>query len=133
MGLSDVSLARQVDIALEKLEGELKGLTAGTIVLQIREDTIGKFGIRHLPMDCEEDSSIHSGGMTEAHVRLLRRMAVDALKRKRGWTYGEILYDFGLKRGKVYVSVQFESNYNMANLMFRFTPKRRDHREIAGE
>jgi hypothetical protein len=130
--LEQVSLARQVDLALEQLEGELTGLSAGTIVLQIRNDEIGKFGIRHLPVDCgnlEKDP----GGMNSDQVRLLRRMAVDALRKKRGWTHGEISYDFVLRKGQVYVSVLIESNYNMANVLFRRAPKQRSRRDISNE
>ncbi len=132
MASEQVPLARQVDVALEKLAGELKGLTAGTIVLQIRDDAVGRFGIRHLPVDC--GNTEHSAnGMSASQVQLLRRMAVDSLRHKSGWTHGEIAYDFVLKQGQVYVSVQFESNYNMANLMFRFSPKKRDRREASNE
>lgn len=132
MDFSQVPLARQVDVALEKLALELKGMTAGTIVMQIRDDTVGKFGIRHLPVDCGTQEQ-GSSGMSAAHVVTLRQLAVEALRHKSGWTHGEISYDFVLKQGRVYVSVQFESNYNMANLMFRFSPKKRDRREASNE
>ncbi|MFC5405653.1 O-methyltransferase [Cohnella soli] len=132
MGSVQVSLARQVDIALEKMGAELQGMTAGTIVLQIREDTVGKFGVRHLPVDCGPSAQEYSG-MTSSHVLSLRKMAVEALKHKKIWTHGEISYDFALKNGKVFLSVQFESNYNMANMMFRLAPKIRDRKEAASE
>ncbi|WP_211093531.1 O-methyltransferase [Cohnella fermenti] len=130
-----VPLARQVDVALRKLEDELRGLSAGTIVLQIRNDVIGKFGIRHLPLDCEERAATgeKQPGMTSAQVDSLRRMAVEALTHKKSWTHGEIAYDFVLRQGKVYVSVQFESNYNMANLLFRLHPKQRDRRDAVND
>jgi len=60
-------------------------------------------------------------------------LAIEALKRKNGWTHGEISYDFVLKQGRVFVSVQFESNYNMANLMFRYSPKNRGRKEASNE
>lgn len=132
MSLEQVSLARQVDVALEQLGGELMGLIAGTIVMQIRNDTIGRFGIRHLPVDCGNTDK-GSVGMNVTQVQLLRRLAVEALKHKVGWTHGEISYDFVLRQGQVYVSVQFESNYNMANLMFRFSSKKRDRRDASNE
>jgi hypothetical protein len=132
MTLEQVPLARQVDVALEKLGGELRGLTAGTIVLQIRDDTVGKFGIRHLPMDCGNPEP-GTNGMSVSQVQLLRRLAVEALRHKNGWTHGEISYDFLLKNGQIFVSVQFESNYNMANLMFRFSPKKKNRREASNE
>ncbi|CAM3848038.1 O-methyltransferase [Cohnella lubricantis] len=127
-----VPLARQVDAALQEMAEELKGMFAGTIVFQIRNDAVGKFGIRHLPLECEEresDNSSSAGGLSAEQVEKLRRMAVEALVHKKSWTHGEITYDFLLKQGKVNLSVQFESNYNMANLMFRLSPKRRDRRE----
>ncbi|MFC4597074.1 O-methyltransferase [Cohnella hongkongensis] len=130
MTSNHISLARQIDLALEKLGGELKGMTAGTIVLQIREDSVGRFGIRHLPVDCG-DQAPAAPGLTADQVLELRHLAVEALKRKNGWTHGEISYDFLLKQGRVLVSVQFESNYNMANLMFRYSPKNRDRREAS--
>lgn len=127
-----VPLARQVDAAMQEMGEELKGMFAGTIVFQIRNDAVGKFGIRHLPLDCEDRDQTAvsaSGGLTSDQVEKLRRMAVEALVHKKSWTHGEITYDFVLKQGKVNLSVQFESNYNMANLMFRLSPKRRDRRE----
>ncbi|XID95822.1 O-methyltransferase [Paenibacillaceae bacterium WGS1546] len=132
MSTEHFSLTRQVDVALEKLAGELIGMTAGTIVLQIRDDSVGRFGIRHLPMDC--DNREHSSrGMNESQVLALRKLAVEALRRKKGWTHGEISYDFVLKQDKVYVSVQFESNYNMANVLFRYSPKNRGRRGASSE
>ncbi|OXS53322.1 O-methyltransferase [Cohnella sp. CIP 111063] len=130
MTFNQISLARQIDMALEKLGGELKGMVAGTIVLQIREDSVGRFGIRHLPVDCSDRAPI-AAGMTAEQVVELRQLALEALRHKSGWTHGEISYDFVLKQGRVFVSVQFESNYNMANLMFRYSPKNRDRREAS--
>ncbi|QMV40925.1 O-methyltransferase [Cohnella cholangitidis] len=132
MTLEGISLARQVDVALEKLGAELKGMTAGTIVLQIRDDSVGRFGIRHLPVDCI-DQERGSSGLSSDQVLTLRKLAVEALKHKSSWTHGEISYDFVLKQSKVFVSVQFESNYNMANLMFRYSPKKRDRKGASNE
>ncbi|QTH39989.1 O-methyltransferase [Cohnella sp. LGH] len=130
MSSNQISLARQIDLALERLGRELKGMTAGTIVLQIREDSVGRFGIRHLPVDCGNRSPV-AAGMTAEQVLELRQLAIEALRHKSGWTHGEISYDFVLKQGRVLVSVQFESNYNMANLMFRYSPKSRERREAS--
>lgn len=129
--MEQIPLARQIGIALQQLERELKGMTAGTIVLQIRNDTVGKFGIRHLPVDCGSSEKKPSG-MTASQVGQLRRLALEALERKTGWTHGEINYDFVLKQGEVYVSMQVESNYNMANHLFHLT-KRRDRRDVSNE
>ena len=131
--MGQISLARQVNVALEQLEAELKGLTAGTIVLQIRDDKIGRFGIRHLPLDCGSQQPDFVGGLTPAQVKQLRMMAVDALRHKRTWTHGEIAYDFVLRQGQVYVSVQFESNYNMANVFFRSPSRRSERKDVSNE
>nr|WP_255570488.1 O-methyltransferase [Cohnella sp. CFH 77786] len=130
--MEHVSLARQVDLALEQLESELTGMSAGTIVIQIRNDEIGKFGIRHLPVDCGTRDN-DPACMTGEQVRLLRRMATEALRHKRGWTHGEIAYDFVLRHGQLSVSVQFESNYNMANLLFRRASMQRNRRDVSSE
>lgn len=132
MTLGQIPLARQVDVALEKLGGELKGLTAGTIVLQIRDDAVGRFGIRHLPVDCGSQEQ-GAAGLSSTQILTLRRLAVEALRHKSSWTHGEISYDFLLKNDQVYVSVQFESNYNMANIMFRYAPRNRERREVSNE
>lgn len=120
-------LAKQVEVAMEKLESELAGLTAGTIVFHIRENVIGKFGVRHLPMDCGDLGKLHSG-MTTAQVSQLREMAVQAFRRKGSWTHGELALDFAIRQDRLQMSVQVETNYNMANLLFRFPAKRREQR-----
>ena len=130
--MDQYSLARQVNLALEKLEPELKGLAAGTIVLQIRDDQVGRFGIRHLPLDCGSQPT-NTKGLTETQAKQLRVMAVEALRHKRTWTHGEISYDFALRQDQIEVSVQFESNYNMANILFKTPPKRRDRRDAVNE
>ena len=119
MAQDQVPLARQVDVAISQLEDELKRMTAGTIVLQIRDDNVGKFGLRHLPLSCEEQQA-ESGGLTSMQVAALRRMAVQALRRKGNWTHGEICYDFALKNGKLTLSVQFESNCKLPHKIKAF-------------
>lgn len=127
-----LSLAHQVDLAMEKLAPELTGMSAGTIVFQVRNDEIGKFGIRHLPLDLGARRS-DPAGMTREHVSQLRQMAVKALQHKKGWTHGEIAYDFVLRQGEVHLSVQFESNYNMANLLIRRAAQRQTRRGVSNE
>lgn len=55
-----LSLARQMDMVFKELQEELSGLTSGTVFVQIRNNMIGKFGIRHNPL------SGRSGGFTDA-------------------------------------------------------------------
>lgn len=45
-----LSLARQMDLVFRELQEELSGLSSGTVFVQIRNNTIGKFGIRHHPL-----------------------------------------------------------------------------------
>ncbi|GJM81034.1 hypothetical protein HMSSN139_35300 [Paenibacillus sp. HMSSN-139] len=45
-----ISLVRQIDMVFKELEEELAGLSSGTVFLQIRNNTVGKFGIRHNPI-----------------------------------------------------------------------------------
>lgn len=45
-----LSLARQMDLVFKELQEELSGLSSGTVFVQIRNNVIGKFGIRHNPL-----------------------------------------------------------------------------------
>lgn len=45
-----LSLARQIDLVFKELQEELSGLTSGIVFVQIRNNIIGKFGIRHNPL-----------------------------------------------------------------------------------
>jgi hypothetical protein len=44
-------------------------------------------------------------------------MAIESLRLKKNWTHGEISFEFAMRKNLLSTSVQFESNYNMANLM----------------
>ncbi len=118
-----ISLVRQIDMVFKELEEELAGLTSGTVFLQIRNNTVGKFGIRHNPIAgrngqlCEE-----THGLNAEQIRSFRRMAIQSLQFKRYWTHGEISYEFALRQGAVVVDAVMESNYNMANLLIQRYP-----------
>ncbi|MNI79868.1 hypothetical protein D3C73_1363540 [compost metagenome] len=58
-------------------------------------------------------------GLTDSQVSMLHRMAVESLQYKVNWTHGEIFYDFAVQKAKLCASVQFESNYNFANILSR--------------
>ncbi|RXZ84275.1 O-methyltransferase [Paenibacillaceae bacterium] len=126
MNLEGASLARQVDYVFRQLEDELKDAIAGTVTIQVRNNAIGKFGMRHHPIE-SRNGLLHNerSGMTTDQVLAFRQMAVDALKYKRNWTHGEIIYDFAVRptNNTWSASVQFESNYNTANWMFRYHGK----------
>lgn len=121
LSADQLSLARQMDLVFKELQEELSGLSSGTLFIQIRNNIIGKFGIRHYPL------SGRSGGfmpekecLNAVQQSSFRLMALESLKYKRNWTHGEISYEFAIRQGVVVVDATLESNYNMANLMIRY-------------
>jgi hypothetical protein len=125
MRLEDMPLARQIDHVFRQLEAELTDAVAGTVTIQIRNNMIGKYGVRHHPIESVNGRFIEKErGLTAQQVSEFRRMAVESLRMKRNWTHGEILFDFAVRRNREWTaSVQYESNYNTANWMFRYQPK----------
>ncbi|GKU80366.1 hypothetical protein L3i20_v247630 [Paenibacillus sp. L3-i20] len=126
MEINSVSLARQVDFVFRQLEGELTNASAGTVLIHIRNNAVGKFGLKHHPIeskngkieDCEKGLSLNQ-------VHDFRQMAIDALKYRRDWTHGEILYDFSVRAStnSWSASVLYESNYNMATWNNKYVPQ----------
>ncbi|WP_248930498.1 O-methyltransferase [Paenibacillus hamazuiensis] len=117
MILEHMPLGRQLDIVFRQLKEELAHLTSGTIFIQIRNNVIGKFGIRHFPLESKGDQlQKMEKGLSEVHIVSFHKMAKESLKLKR-WTHGEILFEFAVRQNMLCTSVQFESNYNMSNLM----------------
>lgn len=115
-----LSLARQMDMVFRELQEELSGLSSGTVFVQIRNNIIGKFGIRHHPLSGRSGGFTEvKEGLTEGQQSSFRLMALESLKYKRRWTHGEISYEFAIRQGIVSVDATLESNYNMANLMIR--------------
>lgn len=115
-----LSLARQVDMVFKELEEELSGMTSGTVFIQIRNNAIGKFGIRHNPIAGRNGQlSEEDRGLTNQQLKSFRAMAIEALRFKRYWTHGEISYEFALRQDTIIVDAILESNYNMANLMIQ--------------
>lgn len=117
-------LSRQVDYVFKQLEEELLHALAGTVIIQIRNNVVGKYGVRHNPIESKNGRiDPAEQGMTGEQVQAFRRMAVDSMKLKRSWTHGEIHYDFAVRSGAWSAGILFESNYNLASSMFRYTPK----------
>ncbi|MNJ55807.1 hypothetical protein [Paenibacillus fonticola] len=115
-----LSLARQVDMVFKELEVELSGMTSGTVFIQIRNNAIGKFGIRHNPIAGRNGQlSEEDRGLSHQQLKSFKAMAIEALKFKRYWTHGEISYEFALRQETIIVDAILESNYNMANLMIQ--------------
>lgn len=130
MEIKSVSLARQVDFVFSQLEQELTNATAGTILIHIRNNSVGKFGLRHHPIETRDGKIKESGkGLSSAQVQAFRQMAIDALKLRKNWTHGEILYDFSVRPhiNSWSASILYESNYNMATWNNRYIPQTRSH------
>ncbi|MNW26987.1 hypothetical protein D3C74_37720 [compost metagenome] len=121
MKIEQLSLPRQLDMVFKELDEELSGLTSGIVFVQIRNNVIGKFGVKHHPIGCRaDDLDAALSGLTAEQRTTFRNQALDALKLKRSWTHGEISYEFAVMQGKIVVDTTLESNYNMANLMIRY-------------
>jgi hypothetical protein len=121
MLLEQLPLAKQVEIVFRELRDELGQLSSGTVFIQIRNNVVGKFGIKHFPIE-SKDGVVRNEpgcGLTEIHQRAFRQLAIEALKHKQHWTHGEISFEFALMQQRLCTSIQFESNYNMANLLAR--------------
>lgn len=118
MIVQQFSLQRQVEMVFQEIKEELAYLSSGIVFIQIRNNVVGKFGVRHDPLESKSGRLEHKRqGLTEAQWLSFKQMAIDSLRYKRNWTHGEICYEFALKLGTLCASVQFESNYNMANLL----------------
>jgi len=120
MNIEQVPLIRQLDMVFRQLNDELAHLRSGIIFVHIRNNVIGKFGIRHDPIQVKEEGFMaHGNGLSEMHRKAFRQLALDSLKYKNNWTHGEIQFEFALQNNTLIASVQFESNYNMANVFGR--------------
>lgn len=125
MILENVPLARQLDIVFREIKEELVQLTSGTVFVQIRNNTIGKFGVRAFPLESKGNELVKmDAGLSERDVQSFYRTAIESLKLKK-WSHGEILFEFAMKRNMLCTSVSFESNYNMANLWSDSEQRRR--------
>ncbi|WP_025688410.1 hypothetical protein [Paenibacillus zanthoxyli] len=128
-----LSLARQMDLVFKELQEELSGVSSGTVFVQIRNNIIGKFGIRHNPLYGRSGTfTEETEGLTSSQQSSFRLMALESLKFKRRWTHGEISYEFAVKKGIVIVDAVLESNYNMANLMIRYPRNVQQDKEDCG-
>lgn len=114
--MEQLTLSRQIDVVFRKLKEELSHVNSGTVFVHIRNNEIGKFGIKHLPFESSEGvlPAASSMGLTELQFQSFRQMAIESLKRKKSWTHGEILFDFTVRKNIISISIMFESNYNMA-------------------
>ncbi|WP_328803499.1 O-methyltransferase [Paenibacillus silvestris] len=118
MSLDQMSLARQIDLVFRRIKDELSHVSSGTVFVHIRNNEIGKFGVKHLPFESKDgvlpEATVK--GLTEIQYQSFRQMGLQSLKRKKSWTHGEIYFDFTVRHGILSASITFESNYNMASL-----------------
>jgi len=114
MYLEQIPLSKQLELVFRTLRHELAQLVSGTIIVQIRNNLVGKFGVRYDPLDRGE----HGGptGLSDRHQEQLREIGIRSLQRKR-WTHGEIQLKFRLFDHGLQASVLMESNYNMSNIL----------------
>ncbi|GAA4831864.1 hypothetical protein GCM10023310_06380 [Paenibacillus vulneris] len=125
MILENVPLARQLDFVFREIRDELAHLTSGTVFVQIRNNVIGKFGVRAFPAESRGNQlEVMDSGLSEVHVQSFRQTALESLKLKR-WTHGEILFEFAMKKNTLCTSIAFESNYNMASIFADAEKKRK--------
>ncbi|NEW08425.1 O-methyltransferase [Paenibacillus sp. SYP-B3998] len=117
MNLDQIPLSRQIDWVFREIKHELSHVSSGTVFMHIRNNTVGKFGIKHLPMESKGGvlPEISTKGLTELQYQSFRQMAIESLKYKKNWTHGEMMFDFTIKQNMLSASIMFESNYNMAN------------------
>ena len=54
MNLDQMPLARQIDLVFRKIKEELSHVNSGTVFVHIRNNEIGKFGIKHLPFESKD-------------------------------------------------------------------------------
>ena len=125
MIIEQMPLSRQLDMVFRELKEELASLASGTIFMQIRNNLIGKFGVKQHSAGAEQ--SVESNdllGLTDRHLHALRLMGNASLSRRR-WTHGELLLQFALRHNELSADVILESNYNMANLLDKPTSRQR--------
>lgn len=113
---NQLTLEQQLEMAFNALQQELSELASGTIIVQIRDNLVGKFGIRTIPLELTKDQvEMTKQGLTQYQQRSLQLQAIEALKHKKNWTHGEIRINFLLQNSDLHASVQIESSYNAPN------------------
>lgn len=117
--IEQLPLAKQLDYVFREIWEELKQLHSGIVFVQIRNNVIGKFGIKHNPLESKDGYMQQEAGLTEEQMKAFRKLALDSLSYKINWTHGEIFYEFAVRKSNFSASVQFESNYNLATVLGR--------------
>jgi len=124
--LEQLPLSKQVEIVFHTIREELMHMTSGIVFLHVRNNVVGKFGVRHFPLENKGGVvKTSENGLTETMQATFRQLATELLKHKKSWTHGEIAFEFALRNQTLCASVIFESHYNMANVMM--SPSQRRH------
>lgn len=114
MYVEPIPLSKQMEMVFRALKQELALLASGTIIVQIRNNLVGKFGVKYDPLGGR--NGIGDDGLSERHQAELKEIGLRSLQRKR-WTHGEIQLNFALFENGLKTRVRMESNYNMSNLI----------------
>jgi hypothetical protein len=115
MRVKRLPLEKQVEIVINQLKPELTHASFGTIFMHIRDNNIGKFGIKHEPITLDVGRKFKARkGLSGEQQDLFKRLAIEALALKH-WTYGEMELEFAVRQDRFSIAVTFESNYNMSN------------------
>ncbi|WP_438444665.1 O-methyltransferase [Gorillibacterium sp. sgz5001074] len=119
MNLETMPLVNQLEMVMRTLSNELRYLDSGTVFVQIRNDVVGKFGVKHEPIDMKVEGTLPKTEvyMDDENLKSFRQLVIGSLDHKKNWTHGEIYYEFSMKKNALHANVQFETNYNMANLL----------------
>jgi hypothetical protein len=113
--MNKVSLHKQLEIVFGKLFEELSHASSGLIFLQIRDNNVGKFGMKHEPVSLDVVRSVSkTKGLSKQQQDLFLKLAIESLVLKH-WTHGEMQLEFAIRQNRVSIAVSFESNYNMSN------------------
>jgi len=113
--LEPLSLTRQLEMVFRELKDELASLASGTIFVQIRNNLIGKFGVKHDLKSKGNLLKLDGPGLSDQHLQTLHQIGMLSLQRRR-WTHGEIQLEFAMKDNDLDTSIISESNYNMNHL-----------------
>lgn len=108
--LRSIPLPVQVDMVIQDLTEELCGLSAGTVFLQIRNEMVATYGLRHRlenRIAQESDGRFHPAGVSAHHIQLFREMASELVSRKSNWNRGTVSYKFSIRQGSLHVSANF--------------------------
>lgn len=102
-----IPLAHQVDMIFLDLYEELKDIPGGSIMMEIRNRTVGVFGVRHYVPE-EAEARGMRGRPAEVHLDAFRELAVAAVREHRDWSRGQLTFTFSMTGGRLGASVHFD-------------------------